>query len=248
MTLGARVRQCRLALSWSQAELAGRIGVKQQSIDQLESGKVSRPRYIVELAESLNVPMHWLRHGKGQVNLARSTGGRADAPPAWSFEPDMATISEQGDDKAFFKLDGQAFAMVPVYDARASAGPGALNTETPQPLYHDVFRQDWLKSLTASTPDNLAVIRVAGDSMWDTLQDGDFILVDRAIRQCSRDGLYVIRYQEGDELMVKRLIRQPSSKLLMVKSDNPNYPSQASLKDDDLEVKGRVIWLSRNTG
>ncbi|MBT6959844.1 MAG: helix-turn-helix transcriptional regulator, partial [Rhodospirillaceae bacterium] len=55
MTLGARVRQCRLALSWSQADLANRIGVKQQSIDQLESGKVSRPRYIVELAESLNV-------------------------------------------------------------------------------------------------------------------------------------------------------------------------------------------------
>ncbi|MGB1876236.1 MAG: XRE family transcriptional regulator [Rhodospirillaceae bacterium] len=248
MTLGARVRQCRLALSWSQAELASRIGVKQQSIDQLESGKVSRPRYIVELAESLNVPMDWLRHGKGQVHLSRSTGGRADAPPAWAFEPDMATLSEQGGDKAFFELDGQAFAMVPVYDARASAGPGALNTETPQPLYHNVFRQDWLKSLTASTPDNLAVMRVAGDSMWDTLQDGDFILVDRTIRQCSRDGLYVIRYQDGDELMVKRLIRQPSSKLLIVKSDNPNYPSQTSLKDDDLEIEGRVIWLSRSIG
>jgi len=84
--------------------------------------------------------------------------------------------------------------------------------------------------------------------MWDTLQDGDFILVDRTIRQCSRDGLYVIRYQDGDELMVKRLIRQPSSKLLIVKSDNPNYPSQTSLKDDDLEIEGRVIWLSRSIG
>lgn len=249
MTLGARVRQCRLALSWSQAELADRIGVKQQSIDQLESGKVSRPRYIVELAESLNVPMDWLRHGKGQVHLSRPTGGRPDTSPAWAFEPDIETISGQTGEKAYFELDGQAFALVPVYDARASAGPGALNTETSEPLYHNVFRQDWLKSLTSSTPDNLAVMRVAGDSMWDTLQDGDFILVDRMIKQCSRDGLYVIRYQDEDEVMVKRLIRQPSSKLLIIKSDNPNYPPQTSnLQDDDLEIEGRVIWLSRSIG
>ncbi|HIG16128.1 MAG TPA: XRE family transcriptional regulator, partial [Candidatus Handelsmanbacteria bacterium] len=39
---------CRLALTWSQAELARRIGVKQQSIDQLESGKVGRPADAVQ--------------------------------------------------------------------------------------------------------------------------------------------------------------------------------------------------------
>jgi len=248
MTLGARVRQCRLALSWSQAELANKIGVKQQSVDQLESGKVSRPRYIVELAETLNVPMDWLRHGKGQVHLSRPTGGRPDATPAWAFEPDVNTVPGKPGEKVYFELDGQAFALVPVYDARASAGPGALNVDRPQPMYHNVFRQDWLKTLTPSSADNLAVMRVAGDSMWDTLQDGDFILVDRAVQQCSRDGLYVIRYQDGDEIMVKRLIRHPSSKLLIVKSDNPNYPSQMSLQDDDLHIEGRVVWLSRSIG
>ena len=248
MTLGARVRQCRLALTWSQAELARRIGVKQQSIDQLESGKVKRPRYIVELSEALNVPLDWLRHGKGQVHLSRPTTTRDNAAPAWAFEPDMNTLSADGSEQAYFELSGQAFALVPVYDARASAGPGALNTETPQPLYHNVFRQDWLKTVTPSAVDHLVVMRVAGDSMSDTLQDGDFILVDRAITRCTRDGLYVIRYSDGDELMVKRMIRQPSSKLLIVKSDNPNYPSQTSLKDDDLVVEGRVIWLSRSIG
>ncbi|MEQ8507422.1 MAG: helix-turn-helix transcriptional regulator [Rhodospirillaceae bacterium] len=248
MTLGARVRQCRLALSWSQAELANKIGVKQQSVDQLESGKVSRPRYIVELAETLNVPMDWLRHGKGQVHLSRQTSGRPDAAPTWAFEPDVDAVAGKSGEKVHFELDGQAFALVPVYDARASAGPGALNLDAPQPMYHNVFRQDWLKTVTPSSADNLAVMRVAGDSMWDTLQDGDFILVDRAVQQCSRDGLYVIRYQDGDEVMVKRLIRHPSSKLLIVKSDNPNYPSQMSLQDDDLHIVGRVVWLSRSIG
>ena len=248
MTLGARVRQCRLALAWSQAELARRIGIKQQSIDQLESGKVSRPRYIVELSEALNVPLEWIRHGKGQVHLSRMTATKDDTAPAWAFEPELQTVSEDEGESAYFELAGQAYARVPVYDARASAGPGSLNADVPQPLYHNVFRQDWLKSVTASPAKDLAVMRVAGDSMWDTLQDGDFILVDRAVTRCSRDGLYVIRYSDGDELMVKRLIRQPSSKLLIVKSDNPNYPSQTSLKDDDLAVEGRVVWLSRSIG
>ncbi len=248
MTLGARVRQCRLALTWSQAELARRIGVKQQSIDQLESGKVDRPRYIVELSEALNVPLDWLRHGKGQVHLSRPTTTREDMAPSWAFEPEIITHSQDDSEKAYFELIGQSFALVPVYDARASAGPGALNADTPKPLYHNVFRQNWLKNLTTSKVDQLAVMRVAGDSMWDTLQDGDFILVDRAVNRCSRDGLYVIRYSDGDELMVKRLIRQPSSKLLIVKSDNANYPSQSSLKDDDLVIEGRVIWLSRTIG
>ena len=137
MTLGARVRQCRLALSWSQADLADRIGVKQQSVDQLESGKVSRPRYIVELSEALNVPLDWLRHGKGRVHLSRSTASREDNAPAWAFEPEVSTISGDDGEKAYFELNGQGFALVPVYDARASAGPGALNADTPQPLHHN---------------------------------------------------------------------------------------------------------------
>lgn len=82
--------------------------------------------------------------------------------------------------------------------------------------------------------------------MWDTLQYGDFILVDRAIRQFNRVGLYVIRYQHHDEVMVKRLIRQPISKLLIIKSDNSNYlPQISNLQDNGLNIEGRVIWLSR---
>ena len=78
------------------------------------------------------------------------------------------------------------------------------------------------------------------------LQDGDIIVVDPAIRQFNRDGLYIIRYQDHDEVMVKRLIRQPISKLLIIKSDNPNYPPHTSnLHDNDLNIEGRVIWLSR---
>ena len=250
MTLGARVRQCRLALNWSQAELARRLNIKQQSIDQLEAGKVKSPRYVIELAETLGAPLEWLRHGKGKMQFAQPTPGSNKAR-SWSFEAPVdpeegiAKLATRG---AFFDLNGEAYCLVPVYDARASAGPGVLNAEQPEPLCHNVFRKEWVKAVTNADPAELAVLRVSGDLMWDTLHDGDHILVDRTTRRWVRDGLYVIRHSNEDELMVKRLVRHPSSGLLIVKSDNGNYGSQLTLPDEDIAVEGRVIWLGRNIG
>lgn len=50
------IRQLREALGLSQSELARRIGVTPQAIQQLEDGKVRDPRYILALADALGVP------------------------------------------------------------------------------------------------------------------------------------------------------------------------------------------------
>jgi transcriptional regulator with XRE-family HTH domain len=74
--IGARVRELREKRGWSQAELAAKLpGVKQQSIDQLEKGKVARPRFLPELAEALQTSMYWLQTGEelpasGQTKMA----------------------------------------------------------------------------------------------------------------------------------------------------------------------------------
>jgi transcriptional regulator with XRE-family HTH domain len=71
MTLGDRVRDLRKARGWSQAELAKRVSalakrrVTQTAIYHTESrGNVS-PRFVVELAQALDVPLEWLREGRG---------------------------------------------------------------------------------------------------------------------------------------------------------------------------------------
>ena len=78
--LADRVAKAREARGWSQAELARRVSVRrrargkgalrQQSVNQLEQGGVDAPRYLLELAEALEVDVTWLS-GQG--------GG---APPA----------------------------------------------------------------------------------------------------------------------------------------------------------------------
>ena len=65
-----RVADCRGRRGWSQAELArqvtmyraplGKSQVKQQSINQLELGEVSTPRYLFDLASVLDVSLKWL--------------------------------------------------------------------------------------------------------------------------------------------------------------------------------------------
>ncbi|EJL2011512.1 helix-turn-helix transcriptional regulator, partial [Salmonella enterica] len=47
----------------TQAQLAELSGTKQQTIQQVESGLTKRPRFLVELAQALNVTPLWLLYG-----------------------------------------------------------------------------------------------------------------------------------------------------------------------------------------
>ena len=126
---------------------------------------------------------------------------------------------------------------------RASAGPGALpDSERHHPYF--AFDERWLKALTTSRQDDLSIIRVEGDSMAPTLNDGDDILVDKAgCKEALRDGIYVLRVE--DSLLVKRLAIHPMGKSVTVQSDNPAYPDWPDCGLDDVHCIGRVIWAGR---
>ena len=124
-----------------------------------------------------------------------------------------------------------------------SAGPGAIVTEELGKPYFG-FDERWLKALTASPPSNLSIVRVEGDSMSPTLNDGDDILVD--LGDCGerlRDGIYVLRVD--DALVVKRLALSPMGRRVTVQSDNPAYPDWPDRGLDEINCIGRVIWSGR---
>lgn len=146
-----------------------------------------------------------------------------------------------------FVFEKSQYVAVPVYDQRVSAGPGSV-AQDESPLYHLFYRQEWLRSLSHAPADILAVVEVWGDSMEPTLHNGDHVLVDRSIKKIGREGIYVIRYHEQDELRIKRCTRMARTKLLAIRSDNASYPPEEGVRDDDIQVIGRVIWLGRNIG
>ncbi|MGQ0661285.1 S24 family peptidase [Sphingosinicella sp.] len=135
--------------------------------------------------------------------------------------------------------------LVPVgrLDLRAAAGAGAF-AEGEQPIAHIAFDPGWLRRVARGRPEQLALIRVAGDSMAPTLDDGDDILVDRGDgAERLRDGIYVLRRDEA--LVVKRLILGAGVSRVTIRSDNPAWPDLPPCSPSALDVVGRVVWTGR---
>lgn len=55
-----RVRAARTALGLSQSQLGERVGRRQTTIQALETGRVERPGFALELATALGVSVEWL--------------------------------------------------------------------------------------------------------------------------------------------------------------------------------------------
>jgi phage repressor protein C with HTH and peptisase S24 domain len=139
--------------------------------------------------------------------------------------------------------DPDALVSIQRHPVRASAGPGAIVNEGLGKPYFG-FDERWLKALTATPAASLSIVRVEGDSMSPTLNDGDDILVD--LGDCGdrlRDGIYVLRVDEA--LVVKRLALNPMGRRVTVQSDNPAYPDWPDCGLDEIICIGRVIWSGR---
>lgn len=141
------------------------------------------------------------------------------------------------------EAESSGLLSVKRHPVTVSAGPGAMvNEEVGKPYF--AFDERWLKSLTASRPDNLSIVRVEGDSMAPTLNAGDEILVDLGdSAERLRDGIYVLRID--DAVVVKRLALNPVGRRVTVQSDNPAYPDWPDCSLDSINCIGRVIWAAR---
>ena len=137
---------------------------------------------------------------------------------------------------------GPGMVLVPKLAIGASAGAGA-SVDGEAVEGEVAFDPKWLRDLGAD-PRALSIIRVEGDSMAPTLDDGDDILVDGGDAAARlRDGIYVLRMD--DALMVKRVARAPGPGRISVISDNPHYRSWDDLPMGSVQLVGRVVWTGR---
>ncbi len=135
---------------------------------------------------------------------------------------------------------------VPRLDLGASAGAGSFAGDEAARA-HIAFDSAWLRRIARGTPDQLSIIRVAGDSMTPLLADGDEILVDQGDgAERLRDGIYVLRID--DALVVKRLALNPAARTVSVRSDNPSYPGWPDCDLAAIDIVGRVVWAGRRIG
>ena len=141
---------------------------------------------------------------------------------------------------------GGGLRPVPRLDVDAAAGAGAFDGDE-RGGGHIAFDPAWLRRVARGAPDQLSIIRVAGDSMAPTLADGDDILVDRGDAAARlRDGIYVLRIEGA--LVVKRLAVNPAARTLSIRSDNPAWPAWPDSDPAAIDLVGRVVWAGRRIG
>jgi hypothetical protein len=136
---------------------------------------------------------------------------------------------------------GPGLRLVPKLAIGASAGAGAL-TDLEALAGKVGFDEKWLRQLGLD-PARLSLIRVEGDSMQPTLNDGDDIMVDTAAAdRAPKKGIHVLRID--GTLMVKRLLPGKGGKLSIL-SDNPAYAPIEVTGAGEVTVIGRVVWVGR---
>lgn len=136
----------------------------------------------------------------------------------------------------------EAYLFVPTYNISASAGPGLI-VEDEEPRGTLAFRRDWIKGVSNAPADQLAVVKVDGDSMYPTLAHGDHVLIDRQQTDVVRDGIYVLRLD--DAVQIKRLLVHPGTRQIRIKSDNPMFDQWPECPADSLSILGRAVWVGR---
>lgn len=135
--------------------------------------------------------------------------------------------------------EDDAYAYVPLYDARCSAGSGAWN-ERSRVLVNLSFTRYSLRK-KGLNPADLACLRVDGDSMAGLLEDGATVMIDQSRNTLEGEGVYVVLLD--DHLYAKRLQRDFDGSVRVI-SHNREYREIVVPKDrlNELQIIGRAVW------
>lgn len=130
---------------------------------------------------------------------------------------------------------------VPVYNVYAACGFSTLNDAEFQ-LRTEFLPCEWLKRF-GLTEETARIIICHGDSMDDTLSDGDEVLVDiRRLEHPVKHGVYVVRI--GKHVYIKRLKYNIMAEGYEVISDNKEEYDSFIVNEDKLNefaVIGKVV-------
>lgn len=121
-----------------------------------------------------------------------------------------------------------------------SCGKGTVVLEdaiaTPVKIGREIIKDLW----HVQNPNVLKLFKASGDSMADTIEDGNILLVDTSRTDYQNGGIYLLTI--NNDWFIKRLRKRLTGELDVI-SDNSKYPIETFKPNDDIEVvvKGRVI-------
>lgn len=224
--VGTRIKKAREALNMTQVNLARAVGVSQQAVMELESGRAKGTKHTAKFARALGQDPLWLETGDGRMRETAKARRQARVEPHET--PELAD-----------------YERIPLFDLRTVAGRNALSN-TAGAIGFELFSSAWLRQLSPSPFSQLAAVAMSGDSMEPTLGHSDHALIDTAQVSLRREGIYVLRLE--DTLLIRRVTMHPVTLRVTIVADNPRYQPYPDLDPNALEALGRVIWIGRVLG
>ena len=204
--------------STTYAELADSLSLTKQTVAQARVKGVP-PSWIPKAAKLFNVSTDWLFFGQEPV-----------------------TTGVSGEAAASKQNSGVDVLMIPLVEARLSAGQGSFQTDGKTVRYY-TFNADFL--YRKGQPASMVLMRVSGDSMQPEILNNDIVLIDQSQKDLFPGRIYAVGFDEA--IYIKRVDMLPGKVIL--KSANPDYPplelDVRGQLGDSFRVIGQVLWSSR---
>jgi len=212
-TLAERLKSARIASGLSQAALADRVGISQQSLHRIEIGLRKQPRKIEKIAHCLGVTPEWLQYGSPLHEKNNQTS--MSIPPKKTVLKPLFTWEQL----RHFKKDGVDYVM---------------------PNIHHIIPAGFVEILDQNNTISFA-IKVEGDSMLSSRQDvtsfkeGYILFVD--LHKKPKSSSYVIaKTLSSDSYLFRQYIIDNGMPYL--KPHDPQYPMIKV--DHDVDILGVV--------
>ena len=211
VSLGERLREERERLGMSQTQF-GDLAQVTKKTQMLYEGDQRSPKadYLTAIA-SQGVDVQYVLTGNRSVPESQPLGLPVTEP-------------------------GPELSPVLMYDIEAAAGAGRSFEGEPEKttLY---FSSSELAE-QGLDPAQVVGVKVRGDSMLGTLDDGDWVLVDRSNRDPKQEGVFLLLV--SGERRIKRVQRLAGGALYLI-SDNDHYQPEMIKPQDmhDVEILGR---------
>jgi len=235
---GAWVRRHREALGLTVRALAVKLGYGKSFVNDWETdtAKVSA-RAVERLAELLGLPLVevWRATHPGERHpfLSREVG-------TGIREPGEAYLTPGGTAAADSHPADAPLVRLPVFDA--GAGQPSAWTDGGYPVGQASAYQAAPGPLRDA---NAFFVRIHGDSMSPTLEDGDLALVEPGVEPRDGKACFATFPGEDGDRVVKRFRRLPDGTILL-ESDNRLHPTLALNDQSGAGVRiYRVTWLVR---
>lgn len=213
--IGNFLKNRREELGYSTNQMLMKTDIDKSDISRIENGKKRKlnPIYLKKLAKALKLDI---------IELFKMVG---------FLDEDIEIHTK----KESFEIKNamRKIIYLPVY-GKASAGNGYLNLE--QEIYK-------MPILDEDFPDGCFFVKIEGNSMEPTLEDGDYALVDPDNIDYVKNKIYVVTYD--DESFIKRMVVDEKTGIVILKSDNKEYDDILIdiEKQEYLKINGRVIKI-----